>query len=76
MTKNADGTYTRDDHKVLLIDTIHNNSVGNYWDAITRTGLKMQHAVSVTGGNDVTQYLSVEVFTMKKVLSTPLISVA
>jgi TonB-linked SusC/RagA family outer membrane protein len=57
MTKNSDGSYVRDDHKVLLIDTIHNNSVGNYWDAITRTGLKMQHAVSVTGGNDIAQYL-------------------
>lgn len=57
MSKDAEGNYYRDDHKVLLLDTIHNNSVGNYWDAITRTGFKTQHSVSMTGGNDFAQYL-------------------
>ncbi|MBQ8046877.1 MAG: TonB-dependent receptor [Prevotella sp.] len=50
-------SYVYDDHKQLLLDTIHNNSAGNYWDAITRTGFKMQHGVSVSGGTDKTQYL-------------------
>lgn len=57
MSKNADGSYYFDDHKKLLVDTIRNNSAGNYWDAITRTGFKMQHGLSVSGGNDKTQYM-------------------
>ncbi len=58
MSKGTDGSYYYDDHKALLLDTIRNNSAGNYWDAITRTGIKQSHGVSVSGGNDNTQYLA------------------
>jgi TonB-linked SusC/RagA family outer membrane protein len=58
MSKNDDGSYTFDDHKYQLIDTIRNNSAGNYWDAITHTGFKMQHGLTVSGGTKGTQYLA------------------
>ena len=58
MSKDDNGSYYYDDHKQLLLDTIHNNSAGNYWDAITRTGIKQQHGVSVSGGTDRLQYLT------------------
>jgi len=58
MTKQADGTYAFDQNKYNLLDTIRHNGVGNWWDAITRTGFKTQHGVSVSGGSDKTQFLA------------------
>lgn len=57
MSKMTDGTYFYDQSKFERLDTIRHNSAGNWWDAITRTGLKMQHGISVSGGSDKTQYL-------------------
>lgn len=58
MTKATDGSYNYDPAKFAILDTLHHNSVGNWWDAITRTGFKMQHGVTVSGGSDKTQYLA------------------
>ncbi|MGI6242291.1 MAG: SusC/RagA family TonB-linked outer membrane protein [Prevotella sp.] len=58
MTKNEDGSYSYDPAKYAILDTLRNNSAGNWWDAITRTGFKMQHGVSVSGGSDKTQFLA------------------
>ena len=58
MTKNPDGSYSYDPAKQQLIDTVRNNSPSSWWDAITRTGFKQSHGVSVSGGSDRTQYLA------------------
>lgn len=58
MTKDDAGNYTYDSRKAYLIDTIRTNSPRNWWDAITRTGFKQQHGVSVSGGTDKSQYLA------------------
>lgn len=55
-TKQGD-SYVFDDHKKYLIDTIRNNSPANWWDAITRTGVKQQYNISVSGGTDKTKYM-------------------
>lgn len=55
-TKTADGRYEYDAHKAFLVDTICSNSPANWWDAITRTGIKQQYNIAVTGGNDNTKY--------------------
>ncbi|MDR2057753.1 MAG: TonB-dependent receptor [Dysgonamonadaceae bacterium] len=39
------------------IDTIRRGSPGNWWDAITRTGIKQQYNLTVSGGNEKTRYL-------------------
>lgn len=57
-SSDGNGGYVDDPYKHLLVDTIRNNSAGNYWDAITRTGLKTQHGVSVSGGTDKTQFMT------------------
>lgn len=57
MSKNEGGYYF-DKDKYAILDTLHRNSCPNYWDAISRTGFKMSHGVSVSGGNDRTQYLA------------------
>ncbi|MCM1111119.1 MAG: TonB-dependent receptor [Clostridium sp.] len=57
-TKDASGAYTFDPHMKFLVDTIAQNSPANWWDAITRTGTKQQYNVSVSGGNDNTQYMA------------------
>ncbi len=56
-TKNDDGTYTFDAHKKFLVDTISANSPANWWDAITRTGIKQQYNLSVSGGNSKTKFM-------------------
>ena len=53
-----DGSIAFDQNKFNRVDTITRNGVPNWWDAITRTGFKTQHAVSVSGGNDNTQVLA------------------
>ncbi len=53
---NTDG-YIHDANKAFLLDTVRHNGCKNWWDAITRTGMKQQHAVSVSGGTDKMQYL-------------------
>lgn len=58
MTKNADGSLAYDPAKYAMLDTIHRNSAGNWWDAVTRTGMKTQHGVSVSGGSANTQFLA------------------
>lgn len=58
MSKNSDGSYYYDDHKAYLLDTIMSNSPKSWWDAITRTGFKQSHGVSVSGGTDKTQYMA------------------
>ena len=58
MSPDADGNLVYDPAKAFELDTIRHNSAGNYWDAVTRTGIKQQHAVSVSGGTDKTQYLA------------------
>ncbi len=57
MTKQPDGTLVYDDYKKGLIDAIKADSPGNWWDAITQTGVKQQYAASVSGGNEKTKYL-------------------
>ena len=58
MSKDANGNLVFDERKKFELDTIRNNSAGNYWDAITRTGMKTQHGLSVSGGSDRTQYMA------------------
>ena len=58
MSSDGNGGLYYDEYKQLLVDTIRNNSAGNYWDAITQTGIKTQHGVSVAGGSNKTQYLT------------------
>lgn len=58
MSKNADGGYSFDQAKYAILDTLHRNSCPNYWDAISRTGFKMSHGVSVSGGTGKSQYLA------------------
>lgn len=57
-TSDGNGGYFDDPHKHVIVDTIRNNSAGNYWDAITQTGLKTQHGVSVSGGTGKTQFMT------------------
>ena len=58
-SKDADGNYYFDEDKKFLIDTIHNNGVNKPWlDAVTRTGIKQQYGISVSGGNEKTKYLA------------------
>lgn len=57
MTKQADGSLAFDESKKTIIDTFKKNSPGNWWDAVTQTGIKQQYAASVSGGNDKTKYL-------------------
>lgn len=47
-----------DDHMKLMVDTIRNNGCPNWWDAITHTGFKQSHGVSVSGGTNKMQYLT------------------
>lgn len=56
-SKDAAGNYSYDEHKYFLVDTIRRNSPKNWWDAITRTGVKQQYNLSVSGGTDKTKYL-------------------
>lgn len=56
-TRQDDGSYIFDAHKQFLVDTIRNNSPANWWDAVTRTGIKQQYNVAVSGGNDNTKYM-------------------
>lgn len=58
MSKDASGNYTFDDRKAYLVDTIRSNSPSNWWDAITRTGFKQSHGISVSGGSEKTQYMA------------------
>lgn len=51
------GAYSFDAHKKFLVDTIRANSPENWWNAISRTGIKQQYNVAVSGGNDATQYM-------------------
>jgi TonB-linked SusC/RagA family outer membrane protein len=39
------------------IDTIRRASPANWWDAITRTGIRQQYNLSVSGGNEKNRYL-------------------
>ena len=57
MTKQEDGSLVFDEYKKGIIDAIKAESPGNWWDAITQTGIKQQYAVSVSGGNEKTKYL-------------------
>ena len=54
----ADGNYYDDSYKHFLVDTIRQNSPASWWDAVTRTGIKQSHGVSISGGNDGMQYLA------------------
>lgn len=56
-TKNPDGSFIFDDHKKFLVDTIRANSPKKWWDAITRTDIKQQYNLAVSGGNDNTKYM-------------------
>ena len=58
MSADADGGYYYDEHKAYLLDTIMTNSPKSWWDAITRTGFKQSHGVSVSGGSEKTQYMA------------------
>ena len=58
MSPDASGQLVYDPAKAFELDTIRQNSAGNYWDAVTRTGLKQQHGVSVSGGTEKTQFLA------------------
>lgn len=57
MSKDIDGNYFYDESKAYLLDTIRNNGCKDWWDAITQTGVKHQHGVSVSGGTNKMQYL-------------------
>lgn len=70
-TKQPDGFYAYDDHKHFLVDTIARNSPANWWDAITRTGIKQQYNLAVSGGNDNTKFLvSVGYFNEKGIVKS------
>ncbi len=58
MTKNKAGEYVFDGHKKFLVDTIVRNSPSRWWDAITRTGIKQQYNLAVSGGNENTKFLA------------------
>lgn len=53
----ATGDFYYDNSKFHRIDTIRSNSPSNWWDAITQTGIKQQYNLSVSGGNDKSQYM-------------------
>lgn len=56
-SKLPDGTYYFDESKKSLLDYINEDTPANWWDAVTRTGIKQQYNVSVSGGNDNTKYM-------------------
>lgn len=45
------------DRKFNDIDTIRRGSPGNWWDAISRTGIRQQYNLTVSGGNEKNRYL-------------------
>jgi TonB-linked SusC/RagA family outer membrane protein len=45
------------DRKFNDMDTIRRGSPGNWWDAITQTGIKQQYNLAVSGGNEKNRYL-------------------
>ena len=56
-SRDIKGNLAFDDHKKFLVDTIRANSPARWWDAVTRTGIKQQYNVGVSGGNDNTKYM-------------------
>lgn len=57
--------------KYHRLDTIRTNSPANWWDAVTRTGLRQQYNLSVSGGNTKSKYLvSSSYFDEKGVVTT------
>ena len=58
MSKDANGNYEFSEGKYNRLDTVRHNGVRNWWDAVTRTGFKMQHGVSVSGGNQNVKFLT------------------
>lgn len=56
-SKDAAGNYYFDDYKYHRLDTIRQNSPGNWWDAVKQTGIKQQYNLSVSGGNERVKYM-------------------
>ena len=57
MSKDENGQYYFDEAKLNRIDLYHIRGFENWYDEISRTGVKQQYAVSVSGGNDATKYM-------------------
>jgi TonB-linked SusC/RagA family outer membrane protein len=56
-SKDSNGNLYFDDEKYHRIDSIRNSSPESWWDAVTRTGIKQQYNLSLTGGNENHKYL-------------------
>lgn len=52
------GAMSFDPRKKFLTDTIRANSPSSWWDAISRTGIKQQYNVAVSGGSETTQFMA------------------
>ncbi len=57
MTKNDQGAYEFSQAKYANLDTIRNNTCRNWWDAVTRTGVKQNYNIAVSGGTDKTKFM-------------------
>lgn len=57
MTKQPDGTLAWDQTKADNQAFRHKTGCENWYDAISRTGVKQQYAASVSGGSDKTQFM-------------------
>ena len=56
-TNDAERGLIYDASKFERIDTIRRGSPANWWDAITRIGIRQQYNLSVAGGNEKNKYL-------------------
>lgn len=57
MSVDENGNLYQDQAKVQRIDSFRHNSVDDWWDAITRTGLKQNYNVSLSGGSEKNKFL-------------------
>ena len=57
MSKKEDGTLELDPAKADAMSLYHQRGKENWYDAISRTGVKQQYAASVSGGNDNTKFM-------------------
>lgn len=56
-SKDASGNLYYDAAKFQRLDSLKRNSPSNWWNAITRTGIKEQTNLSLSGGTDLHRYM-------------------
>lgn len=71
-SKNATtGELYYDAAKFQRIDSLRRNSPTSWWDAVAQTGIKQQHNLSVSGGNDANKYMiSTNYYSEKGIVKT------